>query len=90
MYPDTPNKADPNFSVRGVGNPTGRVLCRQGDGTLYDTREQRTVTMGELVFEVRTGKRFHAYNRLTGLDCTYRTLAAVIAEGTALLSTAFQ
>ncbi|MGA5135327.1 polyhydroxyalkanoate synthesis regulator DNA-binding domain-containing protein [Streptomyces olivoreticuli] len=57
-----------------------RLLCRQEDGTLYDTAEQRRLTLDDLVWEVRAGGRFRAYDRATGTDCTFHVLSEALAH----------
>ncbi|MFF7635146.1 polyhydroxyalkanoate synthesis regulator DNA-binding domain-containing protein [Kitasatospora sp. NPDC008050] len=69
--------ADPPFAG-GTPLPSERLLCRQNNGTLYDTREQRPVTEAELADEIRAGGRFRAYDRATGHDCTYQVLLLVL------------
>lgn len=55
-----------------------RVLCRHADGRLYDLGEDRRVEVDELREEVRTGRRFRAYQQETGADCTNLVLVEIL------------
>ncbi|MER5784292.1 polyhydroxyalkanoate synthesis regulator DNA-binding domain-containing protein [Streptomyces mobaraensis] len=60
--------------------PPARDLARHHDGSLYDTARQCPVALAELAEDVRGGGSFRARDAATGRDCTYRVLAAVLAQ----------
>jgi hypothetical protein len=55
-----------------------RVLRRDGDGTLYDLEERRTIPITELAEEVRVGRRFRAHQQGSERDCTQQVLLEVL------------
>jgi hypothetical protein len=55
-----------------------RSLRRDGDGTLYDLDERRTITVVELAEEVRVGRRFRARQQGSERDCTQQVLLVVL------------
>ncbi|GAA1356840.1 hypothetical protein [Saccharothrix algeriensis] len=55
-----------------------RVLLRERDGSLFDVDDQRVVDAGELLDDLRAGRRFRAHRRSTGADCTVEVLAEVL------------
>ncbi|MEU1824071.1 hypothetical protein ABZ502_16790 [Streptomyces abikoensis] len=63
---------------------TPRLLCRYDDGTVYDPDTGRLVALGELVHDLRTGRRFAAYEHGTDTECTYRLLAEILAAALGL------
>ena len=56
-----------------------RSLRRDGDGTLYDLDERRTIAITELAEEVRVGRRFKARQQGSERDCTQQVLLEVLA-----------
>ncbi|WP_372412327.1 hypothetical protein [Streptomyces luteireticuli] len=54
------------------------MLCRHADGTVYDPGLGRPVAHGELIQDLRAGRRFSAHDHNTGSDCTHRLLAGVL------------
>lgn len=63
-----------------VRTPPTRDLARHHDGSLFDMARQRPVALAELAEDVRAGGSFRARDAATGRDCTYRVLAAVLAQ----------
>jgi hypothetical protein len=58
-----------------------RMLRRDGDGTLYDVDEHRTVSLAELAEEVREGRRFRVHQHSSGRECTQQVLLEVLGAG---------
>ncbi|MHB8690047.1 MAG: hypothetical protein ACYDHH_02265 [Solirubrobacteraceae bacterium] len=54
------------------------MLRRDGDGTLYDLEERRTIPIAELAEEVRVGRRFRAHQQGSERDCTQQVLLEVL------------
>jgi hypothetical protein len=57
-----------------------RGLRRDGDGTLYDLEERRTIPITELAEEVRVGRRFRAHQQGSERDCTQQVLLEVLGS----------
>ncbi|PJN32303.1 hypothetical protein CG747_43265 [Streptomyces sp. CB02959] len=55
------------------------MLCCFEDGTIRDPATHLPVPPGALAGDLCGGRRFTAYERATGADCTYRVLAQVLA-----------
>jgi hypothetical protein len=65
-------------SVRRRDPRPPRRLRRDGDGELYELDEHRVISLSELAEDVRSGRRFRAYQHGSERDCTQQVLLAVL------------
>lgn len=66
------------WRARRVPGQSIRLLRRDADGSLYDVKAHRFVSMEELRDDLRSGHRFRAHRYDTGIDCTYEVLIEVL------------
>jgi hypothetical protein len=55
------------------------MLRRDGDGSLYDMDQHRSVTLAELADDVRAGRRFRVTQHDSGMDRTSSVLLEVLS-----------